>query len=346
MDTPQPSPGAAAPDVPATGRRRVTTYFLGGTISMTGEGGHGAPPTLGADRLVAGPAAGPLVDVDLDAVDLAQVSSARITFDLLLEVLALARRAVDEGASGVVVVQGTDTLEETAYVLDLLWDRPEPLVLTGAMRRPSAPGADGPANLLAAITVAATPACRDLGVLVVLDDVVHAARRAHKAHPSATDAFRSSAPGPLGELLEGEVALLGTVLRLPALPTPATVDVHVDLLTALLGDDPRRYAGAAATADGLVVAGLGAGHVAPEVADVLAEAAARLPVVLVSRTGTGSVHRRTYGGAGSEVDLLDRGLLHGGRLAPLRARLLLTLLLAAGASRDEVAATVAAHASG
>lgn len=322
----------------ARARGRVTAYCLGGTIGMTGTGEHGEAPTLGVADLPA--------DVELRTVDVRRVSSARTTFADLIEVLALARQTVDHGAAGVVVVQGTDTLEETAYVLDLLWDRPQPLVLTGAMRRPTAPGADGPANLLAAVTVAATPSCRDLGALVVLDDVVHAARRVAKTHTSATDAFRSSGPGPLGELLEGEVGMLGSVVRLPALPTPVRVEVHVDLLTALLGDDPRRYAAAAATADGLVVAALGAGHVAPEVADVLAEAAGRVPVVLVSRTGGGSVHRRTYGGAGSEVDLLDRGLLHGGRLAPLRARLLLTLLLAAGASREEVAATVAAHASG
>ncbi len=317
---------------------------------MTADGGHGATPALDASELAAGlsDGQGPRGNgpIELDAVDVARVSSARITFALLLDVLALARRAVDDGAVGVVVVQGTDTLEETAYVLDLLWDRPEPLVLTGAMRLPSVPGADGPANLRAAVTVAATDACRDLGALVVLDDTVHAARRVAKRHSSATDAFRSTGSGPVGELVEGEVAMLGGLARLPALATPEAIEVHVDQLTALLGDDPRRYTAATATADGLVVAGLGAGHVTPEVADVLAEAAGRLPVVLVTRTGGGSVHRRTYGGPGSEIDLLARGLIHGGRLDPLKARLLLTLLLASGCSRDEVAATVAAHASG
>lgn len=338
MDTPTP---AGAP-------RRVTAYFLGGTISMTAEGGHGATPALDASELVAGLRLGGDTGaggLDLTAVDLAKVSSARITFDLLLEVLALARRAVDEGASGVVVVQGTDTLEETAYVLDLLWDRAEPLVLTGAMRTPAAPGADGPANLAAAVTAAATRACRDLGALVVLDDVVHAARRVSKRHSSATGAFVSAEPGPVGHVHEGEVVVRGAVQRLPAVPTPADVAVHVDLLMAVLGDDPRRYRAAAWIADGLVVAGLGAGHVTPEVADVLAEAAGRIPVVLVTRTGAGSVHRRTYGGPGSEEDLLARGLVHGGYLQPLQARLLLTLLLAGGCPRADLAAAVEVHAS-
>ena len=324
---------------------RVTAYFLGGTISMTGEGGHGATPALDAQDLVSGIGGGPLADVELSAVDFRKVSSARISFADLLELLALARRAVDAGVSGVVVVQGTDTLEESAYVLDLLWDRPEPIVLTGAMRNPTMLGADGPANLAAAVTAAATPACRDRGALVVLDDVVHAARRVTKRHSSATGAFGSAEPGPLGELHEGEVDVRGDLVRLPALRTPDEVEVHVDLLTAVLGDDPRRYRGAAALADAMVVAGLGAGHVTPEVAEVLAEAATRIPVLLVTRTGGGSVHRRTYGGPGSEVDLLARGVLHGGRLDPLKARLLLTLLLASGCPPEEVAVTVSRHAS-
>ena len=81
-------------------------------------------------------------------------------------------RAVDDGAVGVVLTHGTDTLEETAYFLDLLWDREEPLVVTGAMRSPNLPGADGPANLLSAVVAASSEEARGLGVLVVLDDTV------------------------------------------------------------------------------------------------------------------------------------------------------------------------------
>ena len=280
-------------------------------------------------------------------MDLAKVSSARITFDLLLEVLALARRAVDEGASGVVVVQGTDTLEETAYVLDLLWDRPEPLVLTGAMRTPTMPGADGPANLAAAVTAAATPACRDLGALVVLDDVVHAARRVSKRHSSATGAFVSAEPGPLGHAPRGRGRRAGSG---PAAAgrcrRPRSVAVHVDLLTAVLGDDPRRYRAAASIADGLVVAGLGAGHVTPEVADVLAEAAGPDP------GRARDPHRRRFGAPAhlrrtrARRRTCSRAVWSTAATSqPLQARLLLTLLLAGGCPRADLAAAVAAHAS-
>lgn len=325
---------------------QVTAYFLGGTISMTGatSPGRGATPALGAAELVANLDLGD--GVDLTVVDFRRVSSARLTFADLLALLGEARAAVEAGTDGVVVVQGTDVLEETAYVLDLLWDRPEPLVMTGAMRLPTTLGADGPANLAAAVTVAADAACRDLGVLVALDDDVHAARWVAKRHSSATGAFTSEGPGPVASLHEGRVVVRVRVDRRPALPTPGAVGVHVGLVTAVFDDDPRRYRAAAEHADGLVVAGLGAGHVNPDVAEALGDLAQRMPVVLVTRTGAGSVHRHSYGGPGSEEDLLARGLVHGGYLGPLRARLLLTLVLAGGADRDEVVATAACHGTG
>ena len=99
-------------------------------------------------------------------------------------------------------MQGTDTLEESAYLIDLLWDRPEPVVLTGAMRNPTLAGADGPANLLAAVSVAADPEFRDLGALVVLADEVHSARSVRKAHTTRPHAFASPDGGPLGVVVE------------------------------------------------------------------------------------------------------------------------------------------------
>ena len=127
------------------------------------------------------------------------VPSASLTF---AQLTALAREAADTCSAGtadaVVVVQGTDTLEESAYLLDLLWDRPEPLVLTGAMRNPTLAGADGPANLLAAVSVAADPLFRELGALVVLADEVHSARTVQKVHTTRPHAFGSPDRGPTG----------------------------------------------------------------------------------------------------------------------------------------------------
>src|SRR5215217_608995 len=158
--------------------------------------GSGVTPALSAaDLLRAVPG---LDDVgDLAATTLRTEPGAWLTPADVVEVAAWAR---DRAADGIVVVQGTDTIEETAYLLDLLWDRPEPLVVTGAMRPPAAAGADGPANLLAAAVVAAAPASRDRGALVVVNDEVHAAARVRKTDTVAMHAFGSGAFGPVGRV--------------------------------------------------------------------------------------------------------------------------------------------------
>ncbi|MGH3361713.1 MAG: asparaginase domain-containing protein, partial [Nocardioides sp.] len=124
---------------------RLALGSLGGTITMTtARGGSGVAPTMSADDLLAGmPDAAGVADVD--TATLATVPGASLGFADVLGALEWAERKVADGCAGVVLVQGTDTLEETSYLLDLHWDRPEPLVVTGAMRPPSSPGADGPA---------------------------------------------------------------------------------------------------------------------------------------------------------------------------------------------------------
>ena len=132
----------------------VTAFFLGGTISMAGDSSGGAVARLGgADLLAAVPGLAEL-DVGIDVRDFRRMPSASFAFADLLE---LVEHAEATSGDGVVVVQGTDTIEETAFLIDLLWHRPEPVVVTGAMRTPAMAGADGPANLLAAITVAHYP---------------------------------------------------------------------------------------------------------------------------------------------------------------------------------------------
>src|SRR5262245_21266668 len=167
----------------------VALGSLGGTITMTSTSPHsGVTPTAGADDLVA---AVPGLDAvaEVHATTLRAVPSASLTFDDVLAALAWARGEVEAGAAGVVLVQGTDTLEETAYLLDLFWERAEPLVVTGAMRPPQHAGADGPANLLASVATAVSPQMHDAGVVVVLDDEVHAASRVRKTDSTALHAF-------------------------------------------------------------------------------------------------------------------------------------------------------------
>ncbi|MFF6775027.1 asparaginase [Streptomyces sp. NPDC012637] len=305
---------------------RVTVFTLGGTISARG----GDASRMSGAEVLAELGVAP-VGVDVELRDFRRVPSSTLSFEDLAALADEVGRTVAEG-SGAVVVQGTDTLEETAFLLDLLCTTEEPVVVTGAMRRPDLPGADGPANLAAALAVAADPGCRGLGVLVVLADEIHAARFAHKAHTTSVATFTSPGAGPLGVVVEGEPRIL---LR-PAVPArvcPLRLDpdVRVALLTLSLGDRGELLEAVAERHDGLVVAAFGAGHVPAWFVEPLEALAARMPVVLASRTGAGATLSHTYRSPGSEYDLLHRGLIPAGPLAPAKARLLLHALLSSGA---------------
>jgi L-asparaginase len=316
----------------------IDIHFLGGTIGYAGASG-GEPVRLGAEALLSGVPGLDRLDVTLEVHAAEPVPSASLTFAQLAE---LAREAGESCAAGtadaVVVVQGTDTLEESAYLLDLLWDRPEPVVLTGAMRNPTLAGADGPANLLAAVAVAADPRFRELGALVVLADEVHAARSVQKAHATRPHAFASPNDGPLGVVVEGRPALLSTPAapRLTLRPT-GRLTARVPVLTVGLDEDPAVVTALASVADGLVVAALGGGHVPGRLAEPLGALTAERPVVLSSRVGAGRVLTTTYRAPGSETDLLGRGLLWSGFLGPAKARVLLVTALACGADQVRAA---------
>ena len=174
----------------------IRIHFLGGTIGYAGAS-DGEPERLGAEALLGGVPGLDRLPVTLDVHAAVPVPSASLTFQALAD---LAREAADACAAGaadaVVVVQGTDTMEESAYLLDLLWDRPEPLVLTGAMRSPTLAGADGPANLLAALAVAADERFRELGALIVLADEVHSARTVQKVHTTGHTRSARRTGGP------------------------------------------------------------------------------------------------------------------------------------------------------
>jgi L-asparaginase len=324
----------------------VAVASLGGTITMTpAVTGAAVTPSLRAADLVS---AVPGLDevAELTATTLRTEPGAWLTPVDVLAVGEWARsQAADGGVDGVVVVQGTDTIEETAYLLGLHWDRPEPLVVTGAMRAPSAAGADGPANLLAAAVVAGSADSRDRGALVVLNDDVHAAVRVRKTDAIAMHAFSSAPFGPVGRVHERRVTFADRPARWPALPAPlAGRAPRVALLETALGDRGELLRLVAdAGYDGVVLGGFGAGHVSAALAEVVGEVAPHCPVVLASRTGGGPVLTGTYGFVGSEQDLLARGVVPAGWLDARKARLLLWALLAAGLDTDEVRATVTAR---
>jgi L-asparaginase len=239
----------------------------------------------------------------------------------------------DPRVDGVVVTHGTDTLEETAYLLDLTVAGPKPIVLTGAMRTFSDPGWDGPANLTAAVRTAAHPGARGRGTLVVVGEEIHAASRVRKWHTQRLDAFRSGL-GPVGVLDRGRPcfhapAARGTVFRPRRLVT--AVDLHV---LAAGADDRLLRASLASGARGLVLEGTGAGNVPPAVLPGLREALRRVPVVVVSRCAAGRV-APLYGFEGGGQRLAEMGAILAGDLGGPKARI--RLMVALGLTSDPLA---------
>lgn len=309
----------------------INVLTLGGTIAMTHDGAGGVVPTLTSEMLVA--AVPGLEDVAyIDAQSFRQLPSAHLSFDDLYALAAEIMRVTQAGAQGVVITQGTDTIEETAFVLDRLLPAQVCVVVTGAMRNPTLPGADGPANLLAAVQVAASPHAQGLGCVVAFNDEIHAARFVRKAHTSSPAAFTSGPVGQLGWLSEGIVHIVSRLDPVPPLtPDKPVRDARVALLTIALDDDGTLIdAAVGAGFDAIVVQGMGGGHATLAAADALERAAQRIPVVLTSRTGSGAVLQHTYGFTGGEIDLQRRGLICAGWLDGIKARALLTLILRRG----------------
>lgn len=316
-------------------RRRVRLLTTGGTISMRGER---AKPALAGAQLVA--AIAELASFEPLAVeDVLELASAQITLE---QALALARRAVGAAAEGegVVISTGTDTLEELAMLCCLMHGTQAPIVLTGANRTAQAPGADGPANLLDAVTVAASQLTAGIGTVVVFAGEIHSASTVRKQDSTGPTAFGSPLTGPLGRVVGGRPWLASTPRR-PAPLAPSSLTGRVEIITAALGDDGTLLRAAATQADGIVVVAFGAGHVTPGMLAALRDAVSRIPVVVTVRPDRGAMLRATYGFDGSERDLRASGAVCAPFLSPVAARIALLCCLGAGLDREGIAAALA-----
>ena len=326
--------GGADHRLRAAGRRpSLQLISLGGTISRDAEGVDNAPRHSAADLLAAVPGIAGVAEVV--ATDLTRVGSSTL---MPADIVALARTirgAAEAGHEGVVITHGTDTIEETAYALALMVPRSLPIALTGAMRAVGALGADGPANLVAATRVAATPAAGTLGPLVVIQDEVHLARWVTKVHTARVAAFSSPGWGPVGAVHEHRVHLWGQPIDDDFLSAPSDLTARVEIIWAALGTDGLVVDSVIDKVDGLVVAGVGGGHVTRALSGSLGRAVENgIPVILASRTGSGPVLEDTYAGVGAERHLLSLGLRSAGMLTPVKARLRLMVALSAHLDPD------------
>ncbi|MFQ5971212.1 MAG: asparaginase [Alphaproteobacteria bacterium] len=320
---------------------RVVLIGTGGTIASRYDEKLGrAVPSESAEDLVAMlPQLRDMAELELD--NFASVPSFDMSPGFALE---LAGRVNDtlarDDVSGVVVTQGTDTLEETCYLADLLLGGEKPAVFTGAQRMPDDPVPDGPGNIMDSVAVAASPEARGLGAVVCFNGRVHAARDVTKVHASALETFQSYDHGALGEVDGGRVV----IHRRPVLRRAFAVDrleERVDLIRLSMGSDARLVdAAVAGGAAGLVIEAFGRGNGPTGLTEPLRRAVARgIPVVVTSRCPAGRV-KPIYGGGGGGRDLEDAGVVFAGDLKGPKARVLLMVLLADPATRDRVAEIV------
>jgi len=321
-----------------TVRPRVALFALGGTIASAGKPGAGATVQLTGDDLLA-TVSEAQIPVDLEVSQLQNVASGDLSWSDVLQLRDGIYSAVTRGIDGVVVTQGTDTLEETSYTLDLISDLDIPIVFTGAMRPSTAPGADGPANLLAAVSVAGSREARGLGVLAVLNDEIHLSRYVRKSHTTSVGTFRSATIGPIGYLQEGEVRIClrptGRVY-VPVGPTTRPARIAAWPLT-FNSDDALLRAIPDLGYEGAVVLAFGGGHVPSWLVPAVEAVAKDLPLVLASRTLGGETLSSTYAYPGSELDLLGRGVIAAKSLDWTHSVVLLRVLLTAGVPRDRIA---------
>jgi len=326
---------------PAT-KPRVHVIATGGTISNMGND----PRRTGAELVAGIPGLADVADVTTE--QFANVASAAVTQEMLRD-LARRIRALEQESNapaGIIVTHGTDTMEETAFFLDLTVGGCAPVILTGAMRQANWVGADGPANLMNSVKLAASPDARGRGALLLMNDEIFLAREVTKSNTTRLNAFSAPEAGPAG-VTDPD----GIYFRSPT-PTKcpdALIDINrvdafprVDIVYSNIGADSVMVdALVAAGARGLVVAGVGRGGTTPSQGRALQRARDKGVIVITSnRTGSGRAGRPTNP---SSLENLPEGRganLSAGDLNPQKARLLLSLALASGLKPAAIATLI------
>jgi L-asparaginase len=320
---------------------RIAIFFTGGTISMRVDPQTGGVvPALSGEEIIA-QVPGLEEITDFEIINFACLPGPHMTPPKMLELAhAVAARLADESVTGAVVTHGTDTFEETAYLLDLLLKEEKPVVFVGAMRNSSELSWDGPGNLRSAVRVAADVGTRGLGVMVVMGDQLLAASEATKTHTEATDTFQSRDFGPLGIVDKDQII----VSRRPVfdrehIPT-TQLEERIDIIKLAAGVDGRFINFALDDgARGLVIEALGRGNVPVATLPAIERAiGAGLPVVITSRCPRGRV-LDTYAYEGAGKQLKRMGAILGGMLPSHKARIKLMVMLGAGQSVDQIRAS-------
>lgn len=318
--------------------KNVRILATGGTIAGSGQASSpnyraGVVPIGDILRTVPG-----LTGIaKVSAEQVANVGSYDMDEALWMRLLGRVRAAVsDPEVSGVVITHGTDTLEETAYFLDLVLPSTKPVVLVGSIRPGSDTSADGPQNLLDAARVASSDQARNRGVLVVMNDTIFDPASVTKVDVRHVNAFAAPSRGPVGEVLTDRPRFFADAgLHDAAIPIASEKLPHVAITYAYAGLRGDNVRAAAKGAKGLVIAGVGAGGLSASARRVVQElTSSGIPVVRTARQGIGDVWRDDS----TAGDMTDRalGTIAGRELTPAKARILLMLALQTPRKREEL----------
>ena len=317
----------------------IVLVFTGGTISMRHDASAGgAVPSLrGKDILDLAPGIDRIAKLEVD--DWGSYPGPHMTVERMWSLRArLLEHLARPDVEGLVVTHGTDSLEESAYLMARSISTEKPVVFTGAMRTSSDLGWDGPGNLAAAVRVASAEEARGQGVMLVMYDRIHSALDVTKGHTAMLDAFDSPGLGPLGIVDDGVVIFRRSLPDNVPTIEPDSLGAPVDIVYAWAGADSRLLLASAETARGVVIAAMGRGNVPPEMLDGIdAFIRAGKPVVISSRSSRGRVGP-TYGYPGAGRRLLERGAIMAGGRRPQQARIDLMLAIGMGFDADQIAA--------
>lgn len=314
--------------------KKIVIITTGGTIAMT-KSHEGVVPFAGGNSLITQI---PRLEeyAEIEHVEFSNIPSPYMNPSMMWELSRVVQRIVDrEDVSGVVITHGTDTLEETSYFLDLTVRTDKPIVMTAAMRNINELGTDGPRNVLASVKVATSEAAGGMGVMVCLNDEIHAAREVTKTYTSNVATFESPGYGPLGIVDEDAVVFFRKPLLRMHIETDA-IEERVALVKTFTGDDGRILREVVKLGyRGIVLEGFGRGNVPPDIADAVSEVVRDVVVVLTSRCFKGRV-LDVYGYKGGGADLVKRGVILGQEVSAQKARIKLMIALGKTLDREEI----------
>ena len=321
---------------------RVALVFTGGTISMVNDPAAGGNvPTLdGAAILARTPGLEAIAEVV--PIDLSRTPASHFTFPGLFEIAGvIANAQADPAIDGVVVVQGTDTIEETAFLWDLVLDRSEPVVVTGAMRISTDPAYDGPQNIRDAVRCAASGELAGQGTLVVMNGFIDAADAVTKTHASALDTFQSLDTGPLGSVGEGGISLMRRRWARRRVRTDRAAEDVVLIKAHVAMDGSLLDAIAQSRPSGVVVEATGAGNTSWPLLEAATRAMAAGSVVALTTRCPAGAASAAYAFRGGGATWARAGAILCGHLGGPKARVALACGLGAGLDREGLKALLA-----